>query len=65
MTQSPQGPIVQVRAQPNVYTVMLFVAIVALTLAVGVVLWRLTSDAPTGYGLTFGQMFEPIKNAVK
>lgn len=63
MTQTPsQGPVVEVKAQPNVYTVMLFVAILALALAVGVVLWRLMSPAPEGYGLEAGQLFQPLKN---
>jgi len=60
MTQSPQGPIVQVKSQPNIYTVMLFVAILALLLAVGVVLWRLMSAPPTGYGVAFGDLFKRL-----
>jgi hypothetical protein len=63
MTQaSSQPPTVEVRPQPNVYTVILLVAIIALGLAVGVVFWKLTSPPPTGYGLKVGAMFEPFAN---
>ena len=62
MTQSPsQTPTVEVRPQPNVYTVILLVAIIALALAVGAVFWKLTSPPPTGYGMHVGAMFEQFK----
>ena len=57
----PQGPVVEVSPYPNVYTILLFVAIAALALAVGVVLWKLTADPPSGYGYTLQQLFEPFK----
>ena len=62
MTEMPsQGPLIEVRPQPNVYTVLLLVAIMALVIAIGVVLWKLTSSPPTGYGLGLGEFLDPIK----
>ena len=55
MTQIPQQPAIQAKPQPNIYTVLLVVAIIALGLTVGVVAWNLT----TTYGLTFGEIFQP------
>lgn len=60
MTQLPQAPTIQVRPQPTVYTVLLLVAILALLVAIGVVLWRLMSAMPTGYALTVKQLFERV-----
>ena len=59
MTQTPtQGPVVEVKAQPTVYTVLLLVAIFALAIAIGVVMYHLTADtAAGGYGLTVGEIF--------
>jgi len=56
MAQAP-GPI-QVRPQPNIYTLLLIVGIVALLVALGFVTWSLLS--PSGYGMTLGQLFEPL-----
>ncbi|MCD6304464.1 MAG: hypothetical protein J7M21_05830 [Planctomycetes bacterium] len=61
MTQLPQGPTIPVKPQPNIYTVMLLVAIIALAMAVVVVFWKLTSPPPVGYGMEFGDFFKPIK----
>jgi hypothetical protein len=59
MTQTPsRGPVIEVKPQPNVYTVLLIVAIMALAVAIGVVLRRLMAEVPTGYGLQFGQIFK-------
>lgn len=61
MTQMPsQSPLVETRPQPNVYTVLLFVAVVALAVAIGVALWKLMSAPPTGYGLRVGDLFKPF-----
>ena len=57
MTQIPQQPIVQAKLQPNIYTVLLIIAIVALGVTVGVAIWNLT----TVYGLSFGEIFQPLK----
>ena len=53
-TLSPQGPVVKVKPQANIYTALLFVAIVFMAVAIGVVL----KDLFTTYGLSFGQLFE-------
>ena len=59
MTEIPShGPLVEVKPLPNVYTVLLLVATVALALAIGVVLYNLLSEVPSGgYGLVFGLIF--------
>lgn len=57
MTQFPQQPVVQAKPQPDIYTVLLLVAIIALGVTVGVAIWNLTSV----YGLTFGEIFQPLK----
>ncbi len=58
MTQlATQGPI-EVRPQPDIYTLLLIVAILALLGGVGAVLWLLMSSS--GYGLSLGQIFEPL-----
>ena len=63
MTQLPsqQGPIVELRPQPNVYTVLLLIAVIALAIAVGVVFWKLTSPLPVGYGLEVKELLDPIR----
>ena len=64
MTQVPsQPPVFPVRPQPNIYTVLLFVAMLALLLALGVALWRLMSASPVGYGLEVGDLFKPLQRA--
>jgi hypothetical protein len=65
MTQLPtRGPTVEVQPQPNVYTILLIVAIAALLVACGMVLWKLMSQLPVGYAMQIGQMFEPFKPPV-
>lgn len=62
MTQLPsQGPVVQVRPQPNIYTLLLIVAILAVAVTVAVVLYNLLLDPPVGYGLDFGAIFDSSK----
>ena len=59
MTQAPsQAPIVAVKPQPNLYTVLLVLAIVALAATIGMVLYNLLADVAggAGYGLTFGEV---------
>ena len=67
MATSPsQGPVIQVRAQPDVYTVLMLVAIIALTVAVVVAGWKLmTPVTDGGYGLTIGQLFQPVDKLPK
>lgn len=59
MTQIPQQPVVQAKPQPNIYTVLLIIAIVALGVTVGVAIGNLTAT----YGLSFGEIFQPLKTA--
>ena len=55
MTMIPlQGPVVRVKPQSNVYTVLLAVAVVILAVAIGIVV----HDLMTTYGLSFGQLFQ-------
>jgi hypothetical protein len=65
MTTAPFNPPAASKPNPNIYTVLLIVGIVAVCAALGVVLHNLMADpASGGYGLTFGQLFsgiEPIK----
>jgi hypothetical protein len=59
MTQMPsQGPVIEVRPEPNIYTVLLLVAILVLLVAVGMVFWKLTAPLPQGYDLKIGELFE-------
>ena len=62
MTQANgEQPVVTVKAQPNVYTVLLIVAIIALGVAIALVLHTLMSQPPDGYGLSFGALFDSAK----
>ena len=58
MTRIPSsGPVVRVKPQPDIYTLLLAIAIVVLAVAVGVVVQNLLST----YGLSFGQLFSGQK----
>jgi len=62
MTQMPQqqpAPVIR-KPQPNIYTVLLIVAIIALAVTIGLVIYNLMADPPNGYGLEFGQLFKLI-----
>ncbi len=64
MTEMPresQGPAVRVKPQPDVYTVLLVIAIIALAVTLGIVLWNLLSSPPEGYGLPFSAIFDQSK----
>ena len=52
------NPVVQVKPQANVYTVLMLVAIVVLGAALGMLLQQLLSS--TGYGLSAGDLFGPL-----
>jgi hypothetical protein len=59
MTQAPsRGPLLQVKPAPNIYTLLLIVAIVALIFTISVVLYNLLAGLPNGYGLSFGQVLK-------
>ena len=60
MAQMPaKGPVVQATPQPDIYTLMLIIAIVALITTIAMVLYNLMSAVPTGYGLSVGELFQP------
>ena len=58
MTQASQQQTraAQARYQPNIYTLLLIVAILVLGATVGVVIWNLTAN----YGLEFADLFTPL-----
>jgi hypothetical protein len=59
MTQTqPQGPVVPVKAQPNIYTVLLIIAVIGMAVAVGISL----NDLMHNYGMTLGDLFDPKYN---
>ncbi|MGC9454964.1 MAG: hypothetical protein ACP5HU_08865 [Phycisphaerae bacterium] len=47
--------------QPNIYTLLLLIAIVVLAVTIVLSLMHLTSDS--GYAMSFGELFEPLQNA--
>ena len=62
MTQAPapQGQLpTPVKPQPDVYTVLLIVAILALGGTIGVGLWSLMAELPAGYGMSVEDLFKP------
>lgn len=65
MTQNPaQGPVVQIKPQPNIYTMLIYIAILALAVAIGVGLYALMAEPPAGYGMTIGDLFAPLKELI-
>ena len=58
---APRGPVVRVKAQPNVYTLMLIVACFVLAVTVVVVLRNLLASPPGGYGLSLPEIFTGAK----
>lgn len=52
-------PVVSVRPQSDVYTLLVIVTILALAVAVAMALYDLIS--PEGYGMRFGDIFVPLK----
>jgi len=48
-----QSPLVKTKPQPDIYTLLLIVAIIFLAVTVGMVMYNLM----TTYGLTFTEMF--------
>ena len=62
MTQAyTDAPTVTVKSQPDVYTVLLIVAILVLGVSIGLVLSNLMAAPPDGYGLSFGALFDSAK----
>jgi len=59
MTQnSTNGPTIEVKPSPDVYTVLLVMAVIALGVTLGICLNSLLSAMPEGYGLEFKQLFD-------
>ncbi len=55
------GPVVEVKPQPNIYTVLVLVALIALLAGGFICFQSLTSPvAQGGYGLEFGDLFKPL-----
>jgi hypothetical protein len=62
MTSAPSSaPVVRGKSQPNIYTALLLVAVVALLVTLVVVLWTLMAAPPKGYGLQIGDLFGALK----
>ncbi len=53
-------PVVSVKPQSDVYTVLVIVTILALAVAIGLTLYDLMS--PKGYDMGFGDIFAPLKD---
>jgi hypothetical protein len=61
MTQTqPQGPVVPVKAEPNIYTVLLIIAVIGMAVAVGISL----NDLLNNYHMAFGDLFDPKYNPI-
>ncbi|HAU36199.1 MAG TPA: hypothetical protein DCX07_00595 [Phycisphaerales bacterium] len=52
-----QGPVVPVKPQADIYTLLLIIAVVVLIVTIGVVLHNLMGSE--GYGLSLGDLFKP------
>ncbi len=59
MTQLPTNGAVVTTPQPNVFTVLLIVAILVMLVGIIMVTYKLTGEY--GYGLSFGELFQPFK----
>lgn len=53
MAMQVPNPMVRVKPQPDIYTLLLVVGILLMAIAIGVVLVNLLGN----YGLSFGQIF--------
>jgi len=62
MSQVPiQARAVQVKPQPNVYTILVIVAVLALAVTIGVSLYCLLAPLPKGCALPFGELLGKVK----
>lgn len=62
MSQLPPSGTIQVKPQSNIYTIMMIITILVLSVAIGFVMHKLMSPASAGgYGLEFGKLFEPVQ----
>jgi len=71
MTNVPaQGPVVQVDPQPNIYTLMLIIAIIALIVTIGITLHNLMSPvvkadgSAGGYGMGLADLFGSLETLI-
>lgn len=53
-------PVVKAKPQPDVYTLLMVVAIVTLGVTIALVLCNLTSDG--GYGMNLSELFGPLED---
>ncbi|MGA2265087.1 MAG: hypothetical protein ABSH10_01485 [Phycisphaerae bacterium] len=60
MTQLPAQPPIQVKPQPDIYTVLILVAILGLVLTIGVSLYYLLASPPIGCGLSLSDLFGKV-----
>lgn len=61
MTQSPTSNVVEVKPAPTVYTILILIALLALTASIVIAGHRLTAGSANdaGYGLTVGDLLKP------
>jgi hypothetical protein len=71
MTETPaKGPAIQVKPQPDIYSLLLIVVTVALAVTLVIVMHNLLSPVvrpdgtPGGYGLSFQELFGSLKNVI-
>ncbi len=61
MSQFPQDGTIQVKPQSNIYTLMMIITILVLSVATGLVLHKLMAPiAEGGYDIPFGDLFGPV-----
>lgn len=61
MAEMPtKAPVLHARSQPDIYTLLMIIAILALALTMGFVLHNLMAAVPDGYGLSLGELFQPL-----
>ena len=64
MSQLPSKPddAIQVKPQSNIYTLMMIITVLVLSVAVGLVMQKLMAPAVEGgYGMLLGDILSPIK----
>jgi hypothetical protein len=62
MSQLPPDGSIQVKPQSNVYTLMMIITILVLSVATGLVMQKLMAPvADGGYAIPFGDLFGPIQ----
>ncbi len=59
LRSNTNGPVVEVKPQPDIYTVLLLVTFLVLLGGAILVASNLMADPPNGYGMTFGELFSP------